>query len=228
MSFGFGVGDFIPVCNLALELYNACAGAPGEFQELQRDLSSVHTVLYDLQSQAEDPNSLLNRPRDDDVKPGWKKLEENLNETFLELQDLLKRYENMGGWESWRRVPLGLEDLNNLKGKLSVHLNLINAFVSRLTLSTLGRMEPTLGRIEHLLLKFMKEDRLKNRASTVVSAHEGSRQAWKQMKLDLLLGGISREDLERNEKRIKELLVSNYFQMSMTNSDAEFLGLGGE
>ena len=54
----------------------------------------------------------------------------------------------------------------------------------------------------------MKEERSGNKAPTVLSAHEEvDGPAWKQMKLDLLLGGISREDLERNEERIRDLLV---------------------
>jgi hypothetical protein len=206
MSFGFSLGDFITAGGLALTLYNACANAPEEFQELRRDLSSIHTVLSSLQSQAEDPGSIL-LCRGADRKPEWTRLRENLEETLVELQDLIQRYEKMGR-NAWKRLRLGLHDLDNLRGKLSVHLTSINTFVGSLALSSLGRVEPALGRIECLLLEFMKEERLGTKVPTVLSAHkEGEGPAWKQMKLDLLLGGISKEDLERNEERIKEFLV---------------------
>jgi hypothetical protein len=205
MSFGFGVGDFLAVGQLAMKLFNACAAAPSEFQELRRDLSSIHTALYGLQSQAEDPTSLL-RQRYGDRKPEWITLRQNLEATLLELEDLVNRYQQMGR-NAWLRVQLGLKNLSDLRGKLSLHLNAINGFIGSLTLSSLGRMEPALGRIESLLLEFCKEERLGHKAPTVLSAHEaGDGPAWKQMKLDLLLGGISKEDLERNEDRIKELL----------------------
>lgn len=208
MSFGFSVGDFLAVGKLAIQLYSACASASEEFQELRRDLSSIHTVLYGLQLQADDSSSLLRR-RCDDRKPEWEIIRENLEETLLEVKDLVDRYQKMGR-NAWKRVRLGLKDLGGLRGKLGVHLQSINAFVGSLSLSALGRMEPTLGRIEVLLLDFIKEERLGNKAPTVISAHEEEDgPAWKQMKLDLLLGGIAREDLERNEDRIRELLVSS-------------------
>jgi hypothetical protein len=59
MSFGVGVGDFLAVGRLVLDLYNACKDAPGEFQEICRELSSIHTVISGLGEQAKDPNSLF-------------------------------------------------------------------------------------------------------------------------------------------------------------------------
>ena len=73
MSFGFGVGDFLSVGQLVLRLYNACDGAPEEFQELRRDLSSIHIVMSGLESQVADPSSLL-RQRCGDRKPEWMQL----------------------------------------------------------------------------------------------------------------------------------------------------------
>ncbi|KAH9216082.1 hypothetical protein DL95DRAFT_267896, partial [Leptodontidium sp. 2 PMI_412] len=59
MSFGFSVGDFIAVGRLVLNLYNACKDAPGEFREINGELSSLHIILCDLAEQALDPTSLL-------------------------------------------------------------------------------------------------------------------------------------------------------------------------
>lgn len=61
MSFGFGVGDFIAVGQLTLTVYRSCKGAPGEFQELASELSSLHMILLNLEEDAKSPNSLLNR-----------------------------------------------------------------------------------------------------------------------------------------------------------------------
>ncbi|PVH81003.1 hypothetical protein DL98DRAFT_177524 [Cadophora sp. DSE1049] len=205
MSFGFGVGDFLAVGKLALTLYNACADAPAEFEELKKDLSSIHTVISGLQAQAEDRQSLL-RQRCVDRKPEWVRLRDNLLETLLELQDLITKYKEMGK-NAFMRIRLGIQKLNDLRGKLSLHLTAINTFVASLSLSALGRMEPVLGRIECLLVEFVREERRGQRPRTILSAHdEGGGQSWKQMKLDFMLEGISREDFERNEERIKEIL----------------------
>ncbi|KUJ06884.1 uncharacterized protein LY89DRAFT_602667, partial [Mollisia scopiformis] len=58
---GYGVGDFIAVGQLAWKVYKACKGAPGEFQELSRELSSLHIILAELEDDAKTPTSLLNR-----------------------------------------------------------------------------------------------------------------------------------------------------------------------
>ena len=69
MSFGVDVGDFLAVGRLVLDLYNACKDAPGEFQQICRELSSIHTVLSGLGEQAKDPNSLF-------IKQGKEKIPE--------------------------------------------------------------------------------------------------------------------------------------------------------
>jgi hypothetical protein len=206
MSFGFGVGDFLAVGQLVLTLYNACEGAPEEFQALRRDLSSIHIVLSGLESQAKDPNSPL-RLKCGDRKPEWVELKQNLESTLVELQKIVDKYNNMGK-NAWLRVRLGLQDLNNLRGKLALHLNAINTFNGSLTLSAVGRMEPVLGRIELMLKEFVREERAGQKEPTVLKALETDDDiAWKQMKLDLILGGISKEEFEKYEDRIKELVA---------------------
>ncbi|KAH6676513.1 hypothetical protein B0J14DRAFT_585698 [Halenospora varia] len=211
MSFGFSVGDFIAVGKIVLKLYNDCQNAPREFQEINGELSSIHTVLFGLAEQARDPTSLLLR-RGGDRGSEWIQIRKNLESTLSELQDLVRRYQTMGR-SAWRRVKLGSENLNGLRSKLDFHLSVINTFVGSLSLSALGRMEPVLGRIETLLRESVREERAGHKTPTVLTAHETNDMvSWKQVEMDLLLEGIPREDFERNRERIKELLnwiVSN-------------------
>ncbi|KAF8861852.1 hypothetical protein BDZ45DRAFT_618093, partial [Acephala macrosclerotiorum] len=58
---GYGIGDIIAVSTLVWTVYKACKGAPGEFQELSRELSTLHTILRELEDEAGAPTSLLNR-----------------------------------------------------------------------------------------------------------------------------------------------------------------------
>jgi hypothetical protein len=48
MSFGYSVGDFIAIGQLTWLVYKACKGACSEFQELSRELSTLHTILHEL------------------------------------------------------------------------------------------------------------------------------------------------------------------------------------
>lgn len=211
MSFGFSVGDFVAVGKVVLQLYNACRNAPREFQEISGELSSIHTVLSGLAEQAKDPTSLLLR-RGGDRSLEWISIRENLESTLAELQDLVGRYQNMGR-NAWLRMRMGSKNLDGLRSKLDFHLGVINTFVGSLALSALGRMEPVLGRIESLLRESVREERAGHKTPTVLTAHETNDVvSWKQIEMDLLLEGITREDFEKNKERIRELLnwvVSN-------------------
>jgi hypothetical protein len=56
MSFGFGVGDFLAVGNLCLQLHRSFKGVPGTFDEISGELSSLHIVLNELKEQASNPS----------------------------------------------------------------------------------------------------------------------------------------------------------------------------
>ncbi|TVY62924.1 High osmolarity signaling protein SHO1 [Lachnellula suecica] len=206
MSFGFGVGDFLAVGRLVLDLYNACKDAPGEFQEIGRELSSIHTVLSGLATQASDPSSLL-LSQGKERLPEWTSIQENLEFTLGELQDLVKRYYKMGR-NAWLRIQFVGENLKGLRARLAFHLGVVNTFVGSLSLSALGRMEPALGRIEMMLRERVREERKGNREPTVLSAYENDDAvSWEKIEMDLALEGVSAQEFEKNRERIRELLA---------------------
>ncbi|MCJ1246454.1 hypothetical protein MMC30_003661 [Trapelia coarctata] len=47
MSFGFAIGDFIAVGNLAWTVYKSCKGAPGSFQNISSEVLSLHALLQE-------------------------------------------------------------------------------------------------------------------------------------------------------------------------------------
>jgi hypothetical protein len=87
MSFGFGVGDFLTVSKLAFDLWRSMKGAPGDFNEISRELGSFYIILHGLQDQIQDKASLLNR-RGEDRKQELETLISNLDGTLQELQAL--------------------------------------------------------------------------------------------------------------------------------------------
>lgn len=111
------------------------------------------------------------------------------------------------GRNAWLRIQFVSENLANLKGRLSFHLNVINTFVSSLSLSALGRMEPALGRIELLLRESVREERKGNKEPTLLSAYENNDKAsWEKIEMDLAVEGVSKQEFEKNKERIRELL----------------------
>jgi hypothetical protein len=89
MSSGYSVGDFVAVGQLAWTVYKSCKGAPGEFQELARELSSVHTILHELEDEAKTTTSLLSR-RGAERKLELEALLVNLSTTLNQVDDIVK------------------------------------------------------------------------------------------------------------------------------------------
>ena len=63
MSFGFSVGDFLAVAELAWTLYHKCykvaRGAPEEFRLLLGEISNLSNSLRILNDEVHDPDSVL-------------------------------------------------------------------------------------------------------------------------------------------------------------------------
>jgi hypothetical protein len=145
MSFGFGVGDFLAVRDLARRLYKNFRGVPGEFTEIGRQLASFHIVLVELEDDAADKNSLLNR-RGVSRREELLSMRDSLLDTLRELDDLFQRYSRMGR-NAWQRFRLGQQNLADLRQKLTLHINVIETFVGSLTMAAVGRMEPAIEKM---------------------------------------------------------------------------------
>jgi hypothetical protein len=202
MSFGFSVGDFIAIGQLTWTVYRACKGAPGEFQELSRELSTLHTILHELEDEAKSPNSLLNR-RGSGRKSEFDVLQQNLSIVLKQIEDIVNRYHSLGRDQkrTWDRVKYATEDLTNLRAKLSFHINGISLFVASLSASSLARIEGILDALVQDIREGKKEP-------TVVSVcDEDDELAWGELERELIGDGITRQDVEKHKDEIKAYLL---------------------
>lgn len=99
MSFGFGVGDFIAVSQLAWNLYRYCyvvsRGAPQEFQLLLQEITTLSQSIKLLELEAQDPNSTLVRSGEDRIRM-VKEMMSRVEVTLKELEKHAKKYEKLG------------------------------------------------------------------------------------------------------------------------------------
>jgi hypothetical protein len=199
MSFGYSVGDFIAIGQLTWSVYKSCREAPGEFQELARQLSSLHTTLHELEDDANSPTSLLNR-RGADRKSELEALLGNLSTTLSQLDDIVKRYRSLGSLQkkTWDRVKFATKDLADLRSKLQIHITSINLFVSSLSAGSLAR-------IESLLDDLVRDIKAGRKEPTVLSAQDDDDElSWVELERELVGDGIRREDVKyyRDDIRI--------------------------
>src|SRR5947207_1680498 len=129
MSFGFAVGDFIAVGQLAFTLYRDCfmvaKGAPQEFQALKGELSNLRHALEILEEQARDPKSILNKAGDDRVRI-VKEMVSGIHVTLKELEKVATKYRILGdgskGKKIWVRFKWSVDfaSVDSLRNKVSL------------------------------------------------------------------------------------------------------------
>ncbi|KAH8744239.1 hypothetical protein F5882DRAFT_387705 [Hyaloscypha sp. PMI_1271] len=212
MSFGFGVGDFITVSGLALKLYTNFKDAPGQLSEISRQLQSFHIAVANLADQAKDVNSPLNQIATAQ-RLELHALCDNVRATMAELEDLRQKRQGMKRI-SMSRFKLGVKDLAPIRGKLTTQILALDTFVGGLNLATgsqnlatLGRMEPILEKVYHLLDKQARES--VSGAPSILSANmdpDEDGAAWAMLKMELRTEGIPEQYILENKDRIKEVI----------------------
>ncbi|KAM0797111.1 hypothetical protein BDR22DRAFT_892644 [Usnea florida] len=215
MSFGFGIGDFVAVGNLAWTVYRSCKGLTEEFQEVCLEALTVHTLIKELQDEAIDPQSLLNvrgAPRKQELMT----LINNLEESLKELDEIVRKYQGLTRRDRsiWNQLRLASEDLEASRSKLTFHVTAINAFISSLS----GR---TLVQIEAVLLELVSEVRKGRREPSLASLHETNNDSvWRELENELATDGISSTEITKHKAAIKIFIQG---LLSETNADTTSL-----
>ena len=99
MSFGFGVGDFLAVGELAWKLYHDCfliaKGAPQEFKLLVDELKTLHMTMCPFSEELKDPESILVRSGEDRKKMLQEMLG-TIQQTLNGLDEAFRKHRNLG------------------------------------------------------------------------------------------------------------------------------------
>ena len=202
MSFGFAVGDFLAVGTLAWNIYRACKGMSDEFLEISREALTVHTLVKELQDEAENPQSILNvrgaSRRQDLMGPI-----QNLEIVLEELDGIVKKYQGLARREKriWNQLRLATEDLDQIRVKLAFHMTAINTFCESLSRGKLVQ-------IESILLELVKEVQQGRRRPSLASiAEEHDTSGWRELELELAEDGISAADVSEHKAAIRVFLL---------------------
>jgi hypothetical protein len=157
MSFGFSVGDFLAVLKIAKKVYNACKDGPREYQEISRETKSLYVVLDSLKDEAENPESLLNRTGTSRRKE-LLQIVSNCEEAFNQLQVLVDKHSRLatdGHRRIWDSYQIGAANFDNMRGKLTLYLSMMNLFLDSLGVSAMGRIE---AKLDKLFAKVIEAD----------------------------------------------------------------------
>ena len=140
MSFGYSVTDFVKLIELANELRHRFVDSPQQFRAISDEVRSLVIVL-------EDVKVLL--PRRELESSQRKQLVgivagcfQLLNELKSQLKEYIELDEDQGNDESfkkklktvWKRLKWEPKDIEELRGRLSSNIGLLNTFYSQLNL----------------------------------------------------------------------------------------------
>ena len=148
MSFGYGVGDIITVSSLAWKVVQNTRQGPAQYDELTREVTSLHFVLKRLQAETTNPESWLHRIQDsqkqdlDSIVNGCSHVLQNLD-TILEKYSTLSE-EKRSVTKLWQQFRFGvgeMQDLGQIRMQVTSHSSSLALFLHFISLGSSGRVE---------------------------------------------------------------------------------------
>jgi hypothetical protein len=130
MSFGFSIGDFIAVGELAWKLHRQCylvaRNAPQEFQILTKELGTLHTTIQILREEVADPASVLVKSGDDRIRM-VNEMIDRVKDTLMAMEKFAAKYEKLldkdrSVWKQrWDKFKWSTEasELDGLRNKVA-------------------------------------------------------------------------------------------------------------
>jgi hypothetical protein len=153
-ELGYSAGDAILLTQLAWRALQGTIKACGEHDELTREVSSLHKVLKRLTTELENAESLLNRPGDDRGQ-GLREIGGGCARILNVMDSILTKYNALSedkrcGKKLWQKIRFGngeLQDLSEIRLKLSTHTSAILMMVNLCSLGSQGRVETQLNNV---------------------------------------------------------------------------------
>ncbi|KAJ8070934.1 hypothetical protein OCU04_001292 [Sclerotinia nivalis] len=136
MSFGFGIGDFLAVIELAKKLRQDFIDAPSQFKDISTEVRSLSIVLQDIDAELSVPD--LNAKQTNDLK----EIVFGCRDVLEKLQRILSTYGEMKSDSSgvgkkvkriWKRLQWEPEDIKELRSRIASNVTLLNTFQGKIT-----------------------------------------------------------------------------------------------
>lgn len=125
MSFGFSIGDFIALGQLAWKVYRSCKDAPECFKNISQEVLSLHAVLREVEENISAQTLPVTR------QSNLKTIGDGCRNVLEDLQSLVDKYESLGtqSKRTWDRMKWGHEDIAELRSRLTSNTVLLTAFI---------------------------------------------------------------------------------------------------
>jgi hypothetical protein len=224
MSFGFSIGDFITLAQLASRTYNGWKTACGDYADITCNLASFQALMARVEATAKAPDSLFARNPDDLHE--LKKLLKGCRSLLSELDDIVKRYWGLGTSrrKHWERIRFGCRNLNALRQELVAKTTSLSAYLSVLGISSQGRIEnetlpQLLNKLDDLAAQMKKGDA--SVVSRFTSYDDDDKAVWREFRRDLIQSGFRSADIHKYSAALKTHLRRLQHSGSLDEEDPE-------
>jgi hypothetical protein len=233
MSFGFSVGDFVAVIQLAKTTYKNCVEAGAEYNEIARQIRSLHSVLKPLRDEAEKPDSGLFR-QDQGSAAKLKTAIDGCQHILEDLQILLAKYEGLSTdgeavsapKKLWHRFRFStkIEQLGVVRVNLIGYTSTISVLLDGVQLRATGRVEEKLDNVssqitdgfeslKKAILGMAVKARAEQRGGSTMSLlslstyAEDDKEVWREFRRELIGLGFRSKALDRHKDLLRAYML---------------------
>ncbi|KAI0883266.1 uncharacterized protein GGS22DRAFT_195456 [Annulohypoxylon maeteangense] len=143
MSFGFGIGDFITVIELADKVRKQFVNAPGEFEGISAEVRSLTIILRDVDV------ALSEYEPDEKQKKDLQNIASGCQSVLNDLEKALGKYSELASKERginktakrvWKKLTWEPDDIRDLRGRITSNITLLNSFNQQSTTTNVVKL----------------------------------------------------------------------------------------
>jgi hypothetical protein len=222
MSFGYSVGDFILLVQLAHRTFRNCQKAGEEYNEIACEVHNLHSVLRTLQSEAQRPDSKVFKQDASSMKQliataeGCKNVLTTLDIILAKYEGLKLEGEAGARKKLWQKLRFGskTEELGVIRGKLIAYTSTISVLLDIVQIKAADRVESKIdkgfmeivGRFEKMrkeIYNMASQARAVARNGSTLSllslsTYKGDdKEVWQDFQRELINKGFSSQNLDK-------------------------------
>ncbi|KAH8784532.1 hypothetical protein F5882DRAFT_404444 [Hyaloscypha sp. PMI_1271] len=245
MSFGYALGDFVLLTQLAWDVVQNSRKACGAHDELTSEVASLHIVLRRLEIEVSKPNSILTRSEDSlDRREELAQLSGDCKRVLRVLHGILEKYnalseEKRSVTKLWKRVQFGngeMLDLAELRVKIATNTSALTLFLNLLSIGSQGKVESymesqgdelrEMRRSLNWITASMQAKSPKAGEGSILTTYAGDDKAiWKDFRRELIKEGFSSGVLQRHKETIKDYVMELGDRGALDDNEDDF-GVG--
>jgi hypothetical protein len=232
MSFGYSVGEFVALAQLAHKTYRNCQKAGDEYVEIARETRSLHSVLKILRTESKSSKSVI---FNQDLGSAAELLStiRGCRTVLNEIDGTLAKYEGLNpdngaasigaGKKLWHKVRFGskVEELGVIRGKLIAYTSMLSVLLDTMQLKATGQLGTMMetgfaelkGDFEAMrneVLATVIRERARHRYGSLLSLSSLStyngdnKETWISFRRELIGKGFQSQTLDRH----KDVLIA--------------------